>query len=363
MLFSYDAVAFSCRSKSDNILIGSRRLLEISMIQSGDKNIGELSSPVAKSISVHRAFVYSASAPGLGEFYAGCRLRGLVTAALFIFATVWFTRTLFVILSGIMGRIFDSFYGAASFVLPEVPFLSVGVSFFAFYFIWLWAMISAVDVASEQRQRNGEPPQASVAWAVAISWFCPGSGQVYTGSRRYGYLLFAAYLLAILAVVPAYMQLFHDISRLAGSGELTPNNPYTVINIVHGLVARAEHSFGTLLQASVKNFAIAGTIAALRQRLPETDTRWSRPSAGYGAALVGIGWLCPGAGQLLQKRDTLGWYFLAGYIGSRFLTGFLLRHNFIAVPTADLLDWLSVVIQWGSMAEALFWMIKKGKGY
>ena len=332
------------------------------MTQSGDKNIGELSSPPAKSISTHRAFVYSASAPGLGEFYAGCRLRGLLTAALFIFATVWFTRTLFVILSEIMGRIFDSFNGAASFVLPDVPFLSVGISFFAFYFIWLWAMISAVDAATEQRRRYGEPPQASVAWAVAISWFCPGSGQVYTGSRRYGYLLFIAYLLSILAVVPAYMQLFDDISRLAGSGELTPNKPLAVIDIVHGLVARAEHSFGKLLQASVKYFAIAGTIGALRQRLPETDTCWSRPSAGYGTALVGIGWLCPGAGQLLQKRDTLGWYFLAGYIGSTFLVGFLLHLNFITVPTADLLDWLAIVIKWGSMSEALFWMIKKGKG-
>jgi TM2 domain-containing membrane protein YozV len=331
------------------------------MIQSGDKNIGELSSPAAKSISAHRAFVYSASAPGLGEFYAGYRLRGLVTAALFIFATVWFTRTLFIILSGIMGRFFDSFNGAAPFVLPDVPFLSVGISFFALYFIWLWAMIGAVDAATEHRRRYGEPPQASVAWAVAVAWFCPGSGHVYAGSRRNGYLLFAAYLLAILAVVPAYMQLFHGISQLAGSGELTPNNPYTVINMVHGLVARTEHSFGKLLQASVKYFAIAGTIGALRQRLLETDTRWSRPSAGYGAALVGLGWLCPGAGQLLQKRDTLGWCFLAGYIGSKFLTGFLLRNNFIDVPAADLLDWLSVVIKWGSMAEALFWMIKKGK--
>jgi TM2 domain-containing membrane protein YozV len=331
------------------------------MIQSGDKNIDDPSSPAAKSISAHRAFVYSACAPGLGEFYAGCRLRGLVTAALFIVATVWFTRTLFVILSGVIGRIFDSFNGAAPFVMADVPFLSAGISFFALYFIWLWTMIGAVDAATEHRRRHGQLPQASVAWAVATAWFCPGCGHVYAGSRRFGYLIFVVYLLAILAVVPAYMQLFDGISRLAGSGELTPNNPYAVINMVHELVARAENSFGKLLQTSVGYVAIAGTIGALRQRLPETDTRWSRPSAKNGAALVGLGWLCPGAGQLLQKRDTLGWCFLTGYIGSKFLTGFLLRHNFIAVPTADLLDWLSVVIKWGSMAEALFWMIKEGK--
>jgi Family of unknown function (DUF6677) len=331
------------------------------MIQPGHQNIDELPSVSAKSISAHRAFVYAASAPGLGEFYAGYRLRGLITVALFIFATIWFARDLFVILSGIMGRIFDSFNGAAPFVLPDVPYLSAAISFFALYFIWLWAMISAVDAATEHRRRYGQPLQTSVAWAAATAWFCPGSGHVYAGSRRFGYLLFAAYLLAILAVVPAYLQLFHGISRLAGSGELTPNNPYTVISLVHGLVARAEHSFGELLQASIRYFAVAGTMSLLRQRLPEADTRWSRPSAGYGAALLGLGWLCPGAGQILQKRHTLGWYFLAGYIGSQFLTGFLLRHDFIAVPDADLLDWLAIAVKWGSMAEALIWMIKKGK--
>jgi hypothetical protein len=192
--------------------------LEIAMIQSNDKNIGELSSHPAKSISAHRAFVYSASAPGLGEFYVDSRLRGLVTGALFIFATVWFTRTLFVIFSGIMGLIFGSLNSAAPFVLPDFPFVSAGISFFALYFIWLWAMISAIDAATEHRRRYGELPQLSVGWAVAAAWFCPGSGHVYAGSRRYGYLLFGAYLLAILAVVPAYTQLFNDICRVAGNG-------------------------------------------------------------------------------------------------------------------------------------------------
>ena len=62
------------------------------MIHSGDKNIGAGSSPEVKSVSAHRAFVYSACAPGLGEFYAGRRLQGLLTAALFILASVWFAR-------------------------------------------------------------------------------------------------------------------------------------------------------------------------------------------------------------------------------------------------------------------------------
>ena len=336
----------------------------LKMIPSGDKNTSELSSSAAQPISVHRAFVYSASAPGLGEFYAGSRMRGLVTAALFIFFIVWFARLLFVILNEIVSQIFGSLNGIAPFVLPHVPFFSVGVSIFGLYFIWLWAMISAVDVATEQRQRDGEPPQASVAWAVAISWLCPGSGQVYTGSRRYGYLLFAAYLLGLLAMVPAYIQLFHSISDLAGSGQLTPNDPLAVIDIVHRLMARVNLSFGKLAQASVKYFAIAATLGALRQGLLEADTRWSKPSAAYGAALFGLGWLCPGSGQLLQKRFTLGWYFLAGYIGSTFLVGFLLHFDFITVPTADLLGWLPIVIKLSAMVAAPLWMLKEGKrGY
>jgi TM2 domain-containing membrane protein YozV len=83
----------------------------LKMIPSGDKNTSELVSSAAQPISVHRAFVYSASAPGLGEFYAGSRMRGLVTAALFIFFTVWFARMLFVILSEIVSQIFGSLNG------------------------------------------------------------------------------------------------------------------------------------------------------------------------------------------------------------------------------------------------------------
>ena len=329
------------------------------MTPSADKNTGELPLSAARPISVHRAFVYSASAPGLGEFYAGSRIRGLATAALFLFFTVWLARMLFVILSALVYQIFGSFTGTASFVMPDVPFFSMGVYFFGLYFIWLWAMISAVDLATGQRQQNGEPPQTSVAWAAAISWFCPGAGQVYTGSRRYGYLLFAAYLLGLLAMVPVYIQLFHSLSDLASSGQLTPNNPLAVVDIVHKLMARVNLSFGTLCQAFVKYVAIAGSLAALRQGPLKADTRWSRPSAAYGAALLGLGWLCPGSGQILQQRFRPGWYLLAGYIGSTVAVSVLLHLEFITVPTADLLDWLPVVIKWGAMAEALFWMIKK----
>ena len=222
-------------------------------------------------------------------------------------------------------------------------------------------MISAVDVAIEQRQRNGGPHQASIARAVAISWLCPGAGQIYTGSRRYGYLLFAAYLLGLSAMVPIYIQLFHSLSDLVGSGQLSPHNPLAVIDIVHKLITRVDLSFGKLFQASVKYVAIAGTLVALRQGLLKADNRWSRPSATYGAALFGLGWLCPGSGQILQQRFALGWYFLSGYIGTTVAVSVLLHLDFITVPTADLLGWLPVAIKLSAMIAAPLWMLKDGK--
>ena len=128
--------------------------------------------------------------------------------------------------------------------------------------------------------------------------------------------------------------------------------------MVHGLIARMNYSFGKLLQSCVRYFALAATLAALRQGPLAADTRWSAPSAAYGAALLGMGWLCPGCGQILQRRLKIGWYILASYLGSKLLIGFLLGHNFIAVQTADSMAWLTVLIQWLAMFEAPVWMMK-----
>jgi TM2 domain-containing membrane protein YozV len=311
-----------------------------------------------KPVSSHRAFVYGACAPGLGEIYAGSRMRGILTASVFLICAGWFTLTLFTILTAVVGRVFDNLNGMATIELPDLPFISLGISFFGLYFLWLWAMISAVDVAGSHHQRTAAQNQASVMWAVTLSWFCPGAGQVYAADRRFGYILFAAYLIAILLSVPAYMQLYQSLSEITKSGQLSANNPYAIIDIVHGLIAGMNYSFGKLLQICVRYFALAATLAALRQGPLATDTRWSAPSAAYGAALLGMGWLCPGSGQILQRRLKIGWYFLAGYLSSKLLIGFLLGHNFIAVQTADSLAWITVLIQWVAMFEAPIWMMK-----
>lgn len=311
-----------------------------------------------KYISVHRAFVYGACAPGTGEFYAGSRLRGVITASLFIILTAWFMLTLFTVLQAVVGQVFDGLNGMEPIARSDLPFVSLGVSFLGIYYLWLWAMIAAVDTAASHRQKYGGPPQASVAWAVTLSWFCPGSGQVYAAERRFGYILFGAYLLGILLTIPAYRHLFRDFSGMLNGGKLSPNNPYAVIDAVHGLIARIDYSFGKLIQISVRYYALAATLAALRQGPLIGDMRWTAPSAIYGAALVGMGWLCPGSGQLLQGRDKFGWYLLAGYLGSKLLIGFLLGMDFITVSTTDGLAWVPVIIQWAAMLEAPIRMMK-----
>jgi TM2 domain-containing membrane protein YozV len=322
------------------------------MSLANDSNQIPQASAAQAPISAHRAFVYGACGPGFGEIYAGARLRGYTTMLLFTFFTAWFTWSLVGVIKIFVGRVFDSLNGMAPVALPQMSFTAVAVSFFGIYFTWLWAMLSAVEAAVSCRQKAGAEAQASVGWAAAIAWFCPGAGQVYTAERGFGFILFGVYLLGILLVVPAYLQLFQSLSELAKSGKLSAHDPFAVIAIVHELIARVNYSFGKLFQDAVKYFSVAGALAALRQGPLITDTKWLRPSMAYGAALLGLGWLCPGSGQLLQGRSRLGWGFFAGYVAGRILIGILLGRDLISVPTADALDWGSVIVQWVAMIEA-----------
>ena len=317
-----------------------------------DQNNIPTPPPLKEPVSAHRAFIYSACAPGWGDIYAGSRLRGYATLLIFLFCAAWFTWTMAQSLRTVVGQMFDSLEGITPFIMPELPLVSLGISFSGIYFCWLWSLLSAVDTATSRRHHTGYAPQASVAWAAAISWFCPGSGQVYTNDRRFGFILFSAYLLGFLLIVPAYKQLFLSLFDLAKSGQLPANNPMAIIGIVHELIVRVDYSFGKVFQESIKYFAVAGTMAALRQGLLKVDTKGLNPSLAYGAAVFGLGWLCPGSGQLLQGRNRIGWGFFAGYFSSKFLIVLSLGGDLISVEMADTLAWLIVLVQWSSMIEA-----------
>ncbi|MEA3436638.1 MAG: hypothetical protein U9R43_09250 [Thermodesulfobacteriota bacterium] len=309
-------------------------------------------------VSVHRAFIYGASAPGLGEIYAGSRIRGFITAGLFIFFLVWFNWMVIDIMVRVIDLLFQGLNQSRGSVLSDLPIFSLGISFLGMYYVWLWAMISSVDVAVKHRQENESSPQASVPWGVAMSWFCPGSGQLYTGYRQFGYILLAGNLMGILLIIPAYTQLFTSISLLVKNEQLSASNPYALINIIREHLIILDYSFGNLIQETVRYFAIAGTISGLMHGSLRSDDKWIKPSAPNGIGLFAAGWLCPGSGQLLQKRDKTGWYFFAGYVGSILLIGLLIKTGFISAINADTFAWISVLIQWGAMIEALFYMIK-----
>jgi len=312
------------------------------------------------SVSVHRAFIYGASVPGFGEIYAGSRIRGFITAGVFIFFLVWFNWMVIDIIVRIMDLLFHRLNQTGESVLSDLPIFSLGISFLGMYYVWLWAMISSVDVAVKHRLRNETSPQGSVPWGVAMSWFCPGAGQMYTGYRQFGYILFAGNLLGILLIIPAYMQLFTSISLLVKNQQLSASNPYALINIIREHLIILDYSFGNLAQKTVRYFAIAGTISGLMHGSLHSD-KWTEPSAAYGIGLFAAGWLCPGSGQLLQKRDKAGWYFFAGYVSSILLIGLLIKTGFISAIDANTLSWISVLIQWSAMIEALFCMIKGEK--
>lgn len=87
------------------------------MNPSGDRTDNRPAHADKKYISTHRAFVYSACAPGAGEIYAGSRLRGVITAALFLILTAWSMLTLFTILQAVSANFFRSL----SDILPWPP--------------------------------------------------------------------------------------------------------------------------------------------------------------------------------------------------------------------------------------------------
>jgi len=308
--------------------------------------------PLKQPVSVHRAVVYSACAPGWGDIYAGSRFKGYATLSVFLICVAWAIWTMALTARTVVGQLFDSLEGITPFVMPDLPTVELAISVAGIYFTWLWSMLSAADTATAKSRKTGVSAQASVGWAVAMSWFCPGSGLVYADDRRFGFMVFGAYVLGCVLIVPAYQQLFLGLHELVKSGQLSPNNPLAVIGFVHELIVRLDYSFGKIFQESTKYYAVAASLAALKQGPLLTDTRWLTPAPGYGLALVGLGWLCPGSGQLLQGRNRIGWSFLTGFCGSQFLIVPLLGGGVIGIETAEQLGWLAVIVQWSAMIEA-----------
>lgn len=319
-------------------------------------------------ISVHRAFVYSALGPGWGEVYSGCRWQGYMTATVFTVFFIWFNWIIVEIFIDIYMNLVGSINGDHAGDL-NIPYQGLGLSILGAVFTWSWGVISAVNLASIKRSLAGDPVQNSEIWALAMSWCCPGAGQVYAGKKQAGRLIFVLYLVAILFLLPVFARLGNSIMDAAAGGRFSSYDPIAMAGVVRDLVFRVKYSIPNQVLILLRYLVFAGTILALhglslRRKnidpfqpppLPDrlnTHSHWIRRSAGYFFALLIVGWICPGAGQLLQKRYVPGWIFFFAFFGSMFLTALLLGAGAIQTESIVRLSWLFTGIKLFAVLEA-----------
>ncbi len=351
------------------------------MSESGEKSdslsVRKSEKQPVKPVSVHRAFIYSALGPGWGEVYAGSRMRGYVTALIFGIFFIWFNWIIIKLFLGI-------FEGLIGNIDPsgELNFsgFKMGVSILLLYYVWSWGVLSAVITAMKQRRRNQAFSQKNDIWGLAISYICPGVGHIYAGKGFMGYILFIGFLLGILLFFPLCRQMWLSLDPVTKSDQPAVYDPYDMIEriktlylYVKTLVIQAKYSFAYIYSSLVRYFSVISTIMVI-QNIKDIDSnrsgkkttgtppplpgefsdhfRWVRRSAGNGAGLFIIGWICPGSGQFLQKRLIAGWLFFTAYFSSMILIGFMLGTDTITPQDAEYLTWISTVVQLAAMVEA-----------
>ena len=270
-------------------------------------------TPQKPKPGAHLAFLYSLAMPGFGEYRLGARFRGLLLMALVLLFFGWFCWLLVDIINSLF-----------ALEAPEMSlYLQMAGSLTGILFIWYWGMIAAVDVAVQRGLRR--PDEHSAFWAVLMSWLCPGSGQVYTGSRGFGFGLFACYLATTLLLFPAYKHEI-DVIRSLLSPTTMQFSPYTALTVIQEASFRLDYGPAQLAVMAVESASMILAAVAMRptwyasfqkarlrrlQRDPDGKAPSDRnlPFAERTEArvlsILVLGWLCPGSGQLLLKQTVL----------------------------------------------------------
>lgn len=288
----------------------------------------------SRTISPQVSALWSALLPGMGEFLAGGRWRGVLTMTLTFVCLVW-----------LAGASLELFLQVE--ILPALPILppadsyeclparQVGAAVFCLCLLWLWGIISAVDAVQLQKSgihRPGlitvpTPPPgladpagsglstgaestekaASAAaflplWASLLSVACPGSGQLLTGQRRLGYRLFTLCLLAFLFLLPEVLSFLAALCRLISEVGVSHMSSDELLNTLRRMWAGVRFSLPFQLPGALGMFA---AIAAA-DRLHASGWRPPKQPLRLLLILAAAGWACPGAGQLLQSRRDFG---------------------------------------------------------
>ncbi len=255
---------------------------------------------------------------------------------------------------------------------PEMSlYLQMAGSLTGILFIWYWGMIAAVDVAVQRGLRR--PDEHSAFWAVLMSWLCPGSGQVYTGSRGFGFGLFACYLATTLLLFPAYKHEI-DVIRSLLSPTTMQFSPYTALTVIQEASFRLDYGPAQLAVMAVESASMILAAVAMRptwyasfqkarlrrlQRDPDGKAPSDRnlPFAERTEArvlsILALGWICPGSSQLLLQQTVLGWSLFCLYVGGKIGIGLLLTSDIITYATAQSWSWIPSLAMVISMVAGL----------
>lgn len=311
------------------------------------------------AVSVHRAFIYAALAPGFGEWYAGARTRGVVVFTVFLATSVWGCWLLAVTALALM----DLALGKP--LQNPLPLAGLGVSFFLAIALWFWGMAGAVQAAVQTRRKSGDPPQIHPAWGVAMSWLCPGAGQLSLGRQPMGFILLGLYVLIFPTLAPALAGLRGVLDNAVTSAGQLFQRPDLIVQLARDISVHIELSFPSLAQSMVKTAAIALYCAtlgplpgALGVRLDTEGARWSASPVARGGGIAILGWLCPGAPQLLQGRESLGWSLLGTYLLIQSTAGGLLVQEIIPAHEASRIASLASIVVVASIVESLVRIVR-----
>ncbi len=319
-------------------------------------------------ISVHRAFLYAASLPGLGEWYAGARRQGLATISVLLLLLTWFVWTTVLAITQAVSLVMGSIEGIGTPEL-DIPIKSLGICVVCLYALWVGSVINAVRLSAAERHVRGDCPQRSPAWAAGISIVCPGAGQAYVGSLRAGLAFALAHFLATLATIPSYVELGQGFVDATKRLQRDPSSLTQTYELLQGMQVRLNFGFAAVAQRAVSDLALCLVVARLsrvgnssnepEQHVdPSTDvpktTSKSEPSrALWSLGLCVLGWLCPGSGQLLQGRASIGWALWGVYAAIAMTIASLLVLGWVSPSHADALTWAGTFLSVVAIIESL----------
>ncbi len=318
---------------------------------------------------VHWAFLYSLGMPGLGEYLLGARVRGILTMALVLGCLAWSCWAL----ADLVNSLFDLRTPSFS------TFVQLALSLGCILFIWLWGMLAAVDVAIQRGLRREN--EYSPFWAVLMSWFCPGTGQLYTGARAFGFGLFACYLVATFFLFPAYKLMLDSLRSMLSSGTLQAS-PVQAVMLIHEVVFRLDYGVAKLSVMTIESVSMLLAAAALqpvwyghfrqaKQRrllrgpdgrpLSERELPFAQRTEARVLCILALGWLCPGSGQLLLKQRIAGWSLFCLYLFGKIGIGVLLTTHTIGYETAQSWTWIPAITRLVSMGLGLLTVTARPK--